>query len=495
MEKEVSCTNSSVILKYVESHNNGDLSDLLKDLDPEIDSIADPKAFLMDRSKWISCTVASKLYQRARKILNDDMAAYNMGKFAAENFHLGYVQRIIIRAFWSTKSVLNALQKINDRYNRNKKIEVVEIKGNKAVVRLHWHPGMDVSRDICLYNQGVYSSMPVVWGGKPVSVTEECCYFDNAPYCEYRLKWPPMNRFYEIFSKYISSESVFEETIEEMEKDKVLLEKKYEEVNLLNIQLQNQLTELKRSQDLLNRTEKLAFLGDLAARLAHEIKNPMVAIRTFLSMFPEKYNDEEFRINFHKIAVEETERINGLISELLDLVNTRESRFETTFLHDLVDKMCLLVSPESNAKRIKIIKNYDPDIENVWVDSEKFKQIILNLLSNAVEFTPEQGKIEIITGKNNSGSENKDIYIEIKDNGEGIPEDSINRIFNPYFTTKHKSREHKGTGLGLFIAHQNVQDHGGLIEVKSAVGRGTAFKITLPVNPQDRVENNDNKLN
>ena len=279
-----------------------------------------------------------------------------------------------------------------------------------------------------------------------------------------------------------------------MEKDKALLEKKYEEVNLLNVQLQNQLAELKRSQDLLNRTEKLAFLGDLAARLAHEIKNPMVAIRTFLTMFPDKYNDEEFRVNFHKIAVEETERINGLISELLDLVNTRESKFETTSLHDLVDKMCLLVSPESNAKRIKIIKDYDPDIKNVWLDAEKFKQIILNLLSNAVEFTPEQGKIEITTRKNSPGAENEEIYIEIKDSGEGIPEDSINRIFDPYFTTKHKSEDHSGTGLGLFIAHQNVQDHDGLIEVKSAVDQGTAFMISLPVNPQNRIQNNEKQV-
>ncbi|MFC1494776.1 nitrogen regulation protein NR(II) [Thermodesulfobacteriota bacterium] len=491
MEKEVSCANSRAVLKYVVIHNNGDLSDLLADLDPEIDHLPDPVAYLMDRNKWISCTVASKLYKRARIIIKDDMTAYNIGKFAVENFHLGYVQRIIIRTFWSTKNVLNAIQKINDRYNRNKKIEVVEIKGSKAIVRLHWHPGMDVSKDICLYNKGVYSSMPLIWGGKPVKVQEECCHFDGAPFCEYRLKWPARNRFYEIFSKYISSESVFEETVQEMEKDKALLEKKYEEVNLLNVRLQSQMVELKRSQDLLGRTEKLAFLGDLAARLAHELKNPLTPIRTFLTMLPQKKDDEDYMNNFHKIALEETERINGLISELLDLVNTRESKFEANSLHDLVDKMCLLVSPESNAKMIKVIKDYDPDIENVWLDSEKFKQIILNLLSNAVEFTPEQGKIEIITRKNNSGDEKRDIYIEIRDNGEGIPEDSINKIFNPYYTTKHRSEDHSGTGLGLFIAHQNVLDHGGLIEVKSKVNQGTVFMINLPMNPQNSIENND----
>jgi polar amino acid transport system substrate-binding protein len=98
------------------------------------------------------------------------------------------------------------------------------------------------------------------------------------------------------------------------------------------------MVELKRSHSLLSRSEKLAFLGDLAARLAHEIKNPMTAIGTFIQMLPYKIDDEEYRVNFHKIALEETNRVNNLISELLDLANIRESRFESTNLHELIEK-------------------------------------------------------------------------------------------------------------------------------------------------------------
>ena len=253
------------------------------------------------------------------------------------------------------------------------------------------------------------------------------------------------------------------------------------------------MTELKRSHALLSRAEKFSFLGNLAARLAHEIKNPMTAIGTFIQMLPQKYNDEEFRKDFYNIAMEETTRVNNLISELLDLVKKRESRFELDDLHGLIDKMALLLSPQSNAKNIEIIREFDPDIAQVKMDSEKMKQVFLNILSNAVDFTPQGGKIEIITKNYTENGKPDNVLIEIKDNGTGISESIIDKVFDPYFTTKHKSALHSGTGLGLFIAHQNMQDHGGSIEVKSEVNKGTAFVLTLPTEPSPELTRRENK--
>jgi signal transduction histidine kinase len=247
--------------------------------------------------------------------------------------------------------------------------------------------------------------------------------------------------------------------------------------------LQEQMMELQRSHALLRRSEKFSFLGNLAARLAHEIKNPMTAISTFIQLLPTKYDDEVFRKDFHKIATEETFRVNNLITELLDLVNTKESHFQFDDLHVLIDKMVLLISPQSKGKKIDIIRNYSSAVGQVWLDSEKMKQVFLNLFSNAVDFTPEGGKIEIVTRKRDEEDNSDAVQIEIKDNGEGIEESVIHKIFDPYYTTKHKSDLHKGTGLGLFIAHQNMQDHGGTIEVKSKVNKGTTFILTLPTNP------------
>ena len=653
MKKETSCINSRVIIDYIKEYNNGDCSTLIKDLDSEIDVLPGPESFLRDPNNWISCTVLSKLYERARLILKDAMAAYKIARYAVEKTSLGYGQGIIIKAFWSTKKALKSLQKINDKWNRSKKVELVEINRNDAIVRLHWDTQMDVSKDICLYNQGTYSFMPLIWGGRPLTLREECCYFDGAPYCEFHLKWPARNRFHEIFSRFFTSKSVLMETVKEMEQDKQVIEQKYEEVNRLNVELnqkirqllaiqetgkailsvldlnqllsvimnilsnvcrinraiimlvnegeecleyiygvgfdgevpeeiknyrvplrrvsnilarvtstgqpeyvpevkssslrkeniiltygnpisvyvvplitrskvigviatdavaeegvpketretletfapqiaiaienarlycklQEQMEELRKSHVLLSRAEKFSFLGNLAARLAHEIKNPMTAIGTFLQMLPQKFNDEEFRTNFYKIAMEETTRVNNLITELLDLINTRESHFELNNLHDLIDKMIFLISPQSKAKDIGIVRKFDTSIGEVKMDSEKMKQVILNLLSNAVDFTPERGRIEISTAKESMNGSKESIRIEIKDNGIGIHQSMMNKIFDPYFTTKHKSNMHNGTGLGLFIAHQNIQDHQGTIEVQSEVNKGTIFILTLP---------------
>ena len=244
--------------------------------------------------------------------------------------------------------------------------------------------------------------------------------------------------------------------------------------------LQEQMEELKQSHALLSRAEKFSFLGNLAARLAHEIKNPMTAIGTFIQMLPQYYDDKEFRENFHKIAMEETARVNNLITELLDLVSTKEPHFGFEDLHSLIDKMILLVSPQTKSKKIHIERHFDPNINQAWIDYEKMKQVILNILSNAVDFVPEGGKIEISTAREYINGSKGGIRIKIKDNGIGIPQSVINKVFDPYFTTKHKSNMHKGTGLGLFIAHQNMQDHGGTIEVKSEVNEGAAFVLTLP---------------
>jgi signal transduction histidine kinase len=117
------------------------------------------------------------------------------------------------------------------------------------------------------------------------------------------------------------------------------------------------------------------------------------------------------------------------------------------------------------------------------MDSEKMKQVILNILSNAVDFTPEGGKIELITKNCTEKEKQATINIEIKDSGPGIPPAHIERVFDPYFTTKHMSKIHSSTGLGLFVAHQNMQDHGGIIHVRNHTNEGAIFTLKLPNTP------------
>jgi signal transduction histidine kinase len=656
MEKEVSCVNSIAILNFLKENYEGDYSSLLRRLDPEIDASPDPERFLKDPNNWISSKVASELYARTSLAFHDPMVAFKIAKFAIEKRSYGYAQRIIVKAFGSYERALRNLQRINDKWNRNKRVELVEIESNEALVRLYWNRTMGVSKHLCLMNQGAYTFLPRIWGGKPLMLEERCCQFEGAEYCEYHLRWPARKKLREVLSRFFTLKSVLMETVKEMEADKKIIEHKYEEVSRLNQELnirikqltamqetgkailsvldldqllgvimnlllsvcqinraiimlvneekqcleyihgvgfdkeafeairnynvplhrvsnmlvrvtntgqaeyipeiegsslkkenillregkpvsafvvplitrskvigvmatdgvegtgvpketreileifapqiaiaienaklyknlQDKMEELKHSQALLSRAEKFSFLGNLAARLAHEIKNPMTAIGTFIQLLPYKYDDEEFRRDFYQIAMEETMRVNNLITELLDLVRPKESHFAYGDLHDLIEKMVLLVSPQSREKRIQIKRHYDPAAEQIWMDSEKMKQAILNLLSNALEFTPQDGRIEIATKYHSENGDPRTIRIEVSDNGVGIQPADMNKVFDPYFTTKHKSSMHKGTGLGLFITYQHVQDHRGTIEVKSKVNEGTTFLITIPVKP------------
>jgi len=247
--------------------------------------------------------------------------------------------------------------------------------------------------------------------------------------------------------------------------------------------LREKMDHLRRSQALLSRAERFSSLGNLAARLAHEIKNPMTAIAAFIQMLPRKFDDERFRTEFYEVARDETERVNCLITEMLDLVKTRENHFSRENLHQLIDRMVLLVSPQSRAKQIRIDQDYSPEIGKVWMDPEKMKEVILNLLTNAVEFTDRAGKIRIVTRRLSDNGHPGGVRIDLVDNGIGIEADRMEQIFNPYFSTKPESRANSGTGLGLFVSHQNVHDQGGSIEVESSVGRGTRFVVTLPDHP------------
>lgn len=657
MEKETSCINVKPIFHYLEAKHAGKFRELVGCLHPEIDVLDDPVAFLCDGNNWVSTEVVVKLFERARLALKDDRAAYHIGKFSIKNVSPGYILKIFVKAFWSSKMAFKHAQRINDKFNRSKRVELAASERGSAVIRLHWDPNMVLSKDLCLYNQAIYTFMPTIWLGTPIKLEETRCYFEDHPYCEYHITWPFQNRIWEYFSRFFSSRTMLKDIIVEQEKDKDIIERKYEEVNRLNVELNQkikqlmaiqdtgkailsvldlsqlltvilnilsnvckleralimlvsedgryleymhsigfdggvpdevkkykipmdrvsniiarvantgrseyiprvkgsklsreniildmgkpssvyvvplitrskvigiiatdaadqggvpkeirdtmeifssqiaiaienarlysklneQMAELKRSHALLSRAERFSFLGNLAAGLAHEIKNPMTAIETFLQLLPQKFDDREFREGFHKTALEETARVNNLITELLDLCKTRKTHFEFSDIHDLLDKMILLVSPESNAKKIEMIRRYSPVVHQTWMDSEKMKEVVLNLLSNAVEFTPEDGKIEISTKQIPAGDGLENVRIEIKDNGAGIPEVMLDKIFDPYFTTKHKSHLHKGTGLGLFIAHKNMQDHGGTVEVKSSVNVGTSFFLTVPSQPR-----------
>jgi len=235
--------------------------------------------------------------------------------------------------------------------------------------------------------------------------------------------------------------------------------------------------DLKRSKSYIRRADRLASLGTLTAGLAHEIRNPLVAIKTLTQLLPERIDDEEFRTQFLQIASGEVDRISSLVTELLDFARPSDPKLELEDINAILDGMILLVSTETKKKQIDINKDYSSDVPPIQIDREQIKQVFLNILLNGIEATSENGKITVRTRHFMKPGGELYTQIEFSDTGCGIPEEYIEDIFNPFFTTKST-----GSGLGLSISNQIIQDHRGYIDVESQLGKGSSFFINLPVN-------------
>ena len=247
--------------------------------------------------------------------------------------------------------------------------------------------------------------------------------------------------------------------------------------------------DLKRSKSYIRRADRLASLGTLTAGLAHEIRNPLVAIKTLTQLLPDRLDDEEFRNHFLQIASGEVDRISSLVNELLEFARPSEPKLEMEDINTILDGMLLLVSTETKKKFIQVVKEYTQDMPPVTVDREQIKQVFLNVLLNALDATPENGMITVKTRSFSKTRGEHYVQVEFTDTGCGISSEYLEDIFTPFFTTKTK-----GSGLGLSISNQIIQDHKGYIDVESHVNKGSTFFINLPItqeHPKRRKNDSD----
>ncbi len=235
--------------------------------------------------------------------------------------------------------------------------------------------------------------------------------------------------------------------------------------------------DLKKSKSYIRRADRLASLGTLTAGLAHEIRNPLVAIKTLTQLLPERIEDNEFRSQFLQIAAGEVDRIATLVEELLDFSRPSDPKLDFEDINSILDGMILLVSTETKKRQVDILRSYSSDLPPVQIDREQIKQVFLNILLNAIQATPQKGRITVKTRSFIKPGGEPFVQVECTDTGCGIPPEHIEEIFNPFFTTKST-----GSGLGLSISHQIVQDHRGYIDVESQLGKGSSFFVNLPVN-------------
>ncbi|MBN1636717.1 MAG: PAS domain S-box protein [Deltaproteobacteria bacterium] len=232
------------------------------------------------------------------------------------------------------------------------------------------------------------------------------------------------------------------------------------------------ITEIKQLKKEIERKERLASLGSLAAGVAHEIRNPLSSIKGFATYFKERYKDIPEDQKIAEIMISEVERLNRVISQLLEFARPMSLKMELTPIADIIQHSLKMIETQAHEKNIIIQREFISDNQVVSLDRDKIEQVLLNLYLNAIDSMDLNGTLTIHLN-NNSNSDM--ITLGITDTGEGISEQNLGHIFDPYFTTKSA-----GTGLGLAIVHKIIEAHSGLIKVESVLGKGTTVTLSLP---------------
>ncbi|MHB9096389.1 MAG: two-component system sensor histidine kinase NtrB, partial [Syntrophales bacterium] len=247
------------------------------------------------------------------------------------------------------------------------------------------------------------------------------------------------------------------------------------------------LREIRDLQEKVRRSERLASLGRLAAGVAHEIRNPLSSIRGFAQYFQKRFSGQAEEEGYASVMIREVDRLNRVITELLDFAGPKEPHRERQPIEAIVDHALKLLAPDLSARKVTVVRQYEPGLPPIPVDRDQLSQVFINILLNALQSMGEGGEIRIVLRRRVPPP---GIEASVTDTGAGIPAEDLEKVFEPFF-----SRKRNGTGLGLAIVHQIVTGHQGEIGVESEAGRGTTFRITLPEdadrsNPQSYSQNN-----
>jgi len=234
--------------------------------------------------------------------------------------------------------------------------------------------------------------------------------------------------------------------------------------------LQTQSERIIAVEEQLRRAEKLSTLGEMAAVLAHEIRNPLGSIRGTAEILRDDYRPGDPKFEFIEIQIKETERLNHVVEDFLRMARPQNAEMRRCSLREELETIVVLTANDAGQRRIRL--DFEPPVEELAVtgDGEKLRQAFLNIVINALQATPAGGSVTISAGS-------KDGFCEVRfrDTGAGIDAETLGRIFEPFFTTKAD-----GTGLGLAITRKIIEAHGGTLTVESRIGSGTTATVRLP---------------
>ena len=249
-------------------------------------------------------------------------------------------------------------------------------------------------------------------------------------------------------------------------------------------------TQLVQAKDQLNRSERLAAVGQLVASVAHEVGTPLHSIAWHVQALAEEPGATPEMRKRVAIIDDQLTRVVRIIQDLLSSTRPRQLEPQWLPVEEVVSPSAVLMEPAFHEKGIILIVDIPKDLPLVWADKEKIHQALVNVLTNALAATPAQGKVTVMAGSREASSAELDrgrliadgmsssvVTIEVQDTGCGMPEEDVQKAFEPFFTTKAVG---KGTGLGLFLSRESVVAHGGSLAMTSGIGCGTVVTMTLP---------------
>ncbi|WP_419954173.1 ATP-binding protein [Neobacillus niacini] len=238
---------------------------------------------------------------------------------------------------------------------------------------------------------------------------------------------------------------------------------------IILIRFESFLDSLTNAHEELRRKEKLAVIGQMAAAIAHEIRNPLSSLKGFTQLQQERYPNTN---DFYPIMIQEIDRINSIVEDLMTLGKPKEIKFSKANIEEIIAYTLSITQQEAERQGVSVETTMTGPLPPLDCDSKQLKQVFINLIKNAIESMSEGGKIKVSV-KVLDGTK---MNISIQDEGSGIDEESIPNLGEPFFTTKTD-----GTGLGLMVSNQIVQDHNGEITIKSSLGKGTTVNVTVPI--------------
>ncbi len=518
---ELKCVVVTPILRYLQSEfGEGRMRRVVADTEMNID-------YLLNADNWVSYNYFLRLLRRLVEVTGNPRAPFVAARVHSDMSTYGLVARFL-KHLGSPKQSYQLIVQFHSLWNRISRWRLAEARGNHCVISVQLLSRHQQDKNNCLSIQGSLATIPRQYGLPHARVTEQRCACDGADACVYEIRWvnkPARLRGYigalaglamggvciwfegwapsvigcgallalagyfagrkldygirlgEVYAQNEEQASSLLESIRAIEKLNEELQQKVEqrtaELSDANGRLAQALKDLQDSQERTILAERQAAVGVLAAGMAHEMNNPMNAIRLSLQALSEGLADSNELAPVVETASRATCRCSRIVSDLLSFSRDPQ-KIVPVALRDIAQEAVAEFLRE-HPEGFRIAVEVRGDAIPLRLDRAQIKQVLANILSNAFDAMEGKGDVEVQLDRGD-----REVVLSVTDHGPGIEESLRRRVFDPFFTTK-KSALRKGTGLGLSIAYQLMQRNGGTIEVLSEIGQGATFVLRFPL--------------